>query len=65
MQETITIKNEVNNDNQMRSNVNLVRLITLELKKLEKNTLKQEKFSDTFESTICKNNNLQSVDKFN
>lgn len=40
MQETITIKNEVNNDNQMRSNVNLVRLITLELKKLEKNTLK-------------------------
>ena len=40
MQETITIKNEVNNDNQMRSNVNLVRLITLELKKLEKHTLK-------------------------
>ena len=63
--EKIAIRNETGTDNKMKCKVNSIRLPRLELKKFDGNILMWQEFSDTFESTIYKNNDLQNVDKFN
>ena len=51
-------------DTVVRNYGNTVNLPKLELKKLDGNILKWQKFWDALHSTICQNKRLQRVDKF-